>query len=343
MRAVTKNFAAAGVMAVACAGCTTPITGGPAAMVVAQAQTQPVGSANEDAADDPAIWRNRADPARSLVVATDKKAALYVYDLDGTVRSFVAGGLLNNVDLVEREDGTVLVAASDRGDITNSQIALYRLDTASGELVLLGRVASGPGEAYGLCLSTHGGQLSAFAVIKDGRVREYALSDDAVPTATQLREFSVPSQAEGCAADPRSGAVYIGEEAGGIWRFAPGATTGEIVAAMDNDRLVADVEGLTLAPVGEDGGWLVASSQGDNAYAVWLLDDWSFAGRFRIAEGTFGSAEETDGIALALGDFGPDFPGGLFVAQDGMNVPEAQNFKLVAWETILAALAKGPE
>jgi 3-phytase len=64
------------------------------------------------------------------------------------------------------------------------------------------------------------------------------------------------------------------------------------------------------------------------------------AGRFRIAAGTFGATEETDGIALALGSFGPDYPAGLFVAQDGANAPAAQNFKLASWAEALAALAK---
>ena len=49
-------------------------------------------------------------------------------------------------------------------------------------------------------------------------------------------------------------------------------------------------------------------------------------------------AEEHDGIEVALGDFGPEFPQGLFVAQDGQNAPEAQNFKLVSWQDIKAAL-----
>ncbi|MGB3378015.1 MAG: phytase, partial [Allopontixanthobacter sediminis] len=33
------------------------------------------------------------------------------------------------------------------------------------------------------------------------------------------------------------------------------------------------------------------------------------------------------------------YPGGLFVAQDGVNAPSAQNFKLVSWADIEAALA----
>ena len=55
-----------------------------------------------------------------------------------------------------------------------------------------------------------------------------------------------------------------------------------------------------------------------------------------------GPRDERTRIDLAIGDFGPSFPGGLFVAQDGMNAPAAQNFKLVPWAQIAAALGLEP-
>ena len=62
------------------------------------------------------------------------------------------------------------------------------------------------------------------------------------------------------------------------------------------------------------------------------------AGRFRIAGGPIGDTEETDGIALASGRFSRIYPDGLFVAQDGNNAPDAQNFKLASWAEILKAV-----
>src|SRR5688572_32114829 len=43
--------------------------------------------------DDPAIWINPADPAKSLVIGTDKDSdgALYVYDLAGRIVKTVTG------------------------------------------------------------------------------------------------------------------------------------------------------------------------------------------------------------------------------------------------------------
>ncbi|MFD6986357.1 phytase, partial [Streptomyces sp. NPDC059956] len=68
---------------------------------------EPGGDAN---ADDPSIWRNAADPGRSLVIATAKQGGLRVYDLEARqVQSIAAPagpgaddapGRFNNVDLV---------------------------------------------------------------------------------------------------------------------------------------------------------------------------------------------------------------------------------------------------
>jgi 3-phytase len=322
-------------------GCTAtpPISSLPAVAVTAAGETEPVGTAAADAADDPAIWRNAANPAASLIIGTDKKAGLHVYGLDGKSRFFDPAGLLNNVDLADMGDAGVIVVASDRNDPTAARLRLYRLDTAAARLVPLGTVAGGTGEAYGVCLRRAPDGLHAFSVLKDGKVEEIALDlSGAAPAGRTVRTLKLATQTEGCVADPRDGTLFVGEEDVGIWRFAPGATQGELVAKADGQHLVADVEGLALITDRSTGGFLVASSQGDNAYALFRLPGMEPAGRFRIAEGKFGSTQETDGIELVGGDFGPDYPQGLFVAQDGMNAPYAQNFKLVSWADIKGAL-----
>nr|WP_223767859.1 phytase [Streptomyces huiliensis] len=90
-------------------------------------------------ADDPAIWRNAADPDRSLVIATAKKGGLRVYDLDAhLVQSLPAPrppargdapGRFNNVDLV-----TGLRTAAGRADVAvvsdrgNDRLRIHRID-----------------------------------------------------------------------------------------------------------------------------------------------------------------------------------------------------------------------
>jgi 3-phytase len=82
-----------------------------------------------------------------------------------------------------------------------------------------------------------------------------------------------------------------------------------------------------------------ASSQGDSAFAVYSLDDLSFAGRFYIATGNgFDAVTETDGIELSLSALGSDYPGGLLIVQDGHTPAGRQNFKLIDWRQVRDAL-----
>ncbi|WP_176592058.1 phytase [Sphingobium sp. EM0848] len=318
----------------------------PAVTVTAGGETAPVGTPNADAADDPAIWRNAADPAQSLIVGTDKKAGLYVYGLDGKTRDFLDAGRVNNVDLrdgvtINGEKG-ILVVASDRNDLAHAKLALFRLDPATAKLSALGKVDGGAGEAYGVCLYHAPEATYAFIVLKDGTVNQVALdAASATPTGRIVRSMKLGTQSEGCAVDDRTGILYVAEEDIGLWRFdarATGSTVPTKIAAADGRNLVMDAEGVAIAPIGEKDGYVLVSSQGDNAYVAYRMSDDSYVGRFRVVDGAIGGAEETDGIELMLGDFGPDYPGGLFIAQDGHNATAAQNFKLVAWDAIAKAL-----
>jgi 3-phytase len=184
-------------------------------------------------------------------------------------------------------------------------------------------------------------------VTKEGPVIEAVIGGTvAAPTVLSSRVFDIPSQSEGCVVDGRTNMLYVGEEAAGIHRFdlSQDAPAGELVAVADGTALVPDVEGLAIAPMGDDAGYLLASSQGDNAYVAFALPSMQYVGRVRIADGAqIDGTSETDGIEFAAGDFGSAFPDGIFIAQDGDNGPDAdgnatQNFKLVRGDALIAAL-----
>ena len=193
-----------------------------------------------------------------------------------------------------------------------------------------------------MCLTRIAGVLHAFVVLKDGTINQVALDlQGSAPSGRIVRTMKLATQSEGCVVDDRTAMLYVAEEDVGIWRFgaAPDAPTAATpVAKVDGRTLVADVEGLAIAAEGTNGGYLVASSQGDNAYALYALPDLGYVGRFRITAGRVGATSETDGIEIVTGNLGSGFPGGLMVAQDGDNAPAAQNFKLVAWLDVLRAL-----
>jgi 3-phytase len=308
-----------------------------------------------DAADDPEIWRNAAEPAKSLIFVTDKKTGLFVLDLAGQPINTFPVGRLNNIDLRDgwNADGKNLVLAgvSDR---TRLGITFFQLDPATLAVSHLADsfIQTDLGDPYGLCMyrSRTSNTLYAFVSGKDGSVRQYALSPRAgggVDSRLE-RSFEVGSTAEGCVADDRTGILYFAEEARGVWRYSAEPSGGDartLIAGVDGVNLIPDLEGLTLAPEGENGGRLVLSVQGDSAFAVISLPDEKLTGRFRITANPDKGVDEvteTDGVAVSLGDFGPDFPGGLLVTQDDANgVGEAQNFKLIQWDKVIGALKAG--
>jgi 3-phytase len=183
--------------------------------------------------------------------------------------------------------------------------------------------------------------MTAYAAIKDGTVRQIAITHKAGKVEHRMgASWKLKTQIEGCVIDPATGALFVGEEDVGIWKIDPARPEAAPVlfAAADGRQLVVDVEGLAIATNANGASYLLASSQGDRAYAVFDTATGKLLGRFRIDGGAIDGTFETDGIEMAVGDFGPGFEQGVFIAQDGDNGGGTQNFKLVSWAAIKAAL-----
>lgn len=321
------------------AACDAPQVLAPLPSVTASAQTEPVKS-SDDAADDPAIWINGAAPEDSLILGTDKQSGLYVYDLSGAVKQFLPTGRLNNVDLrqaISVGDWTGdLAVASNRSDNT---VAVYQISDA-GEVAALGAFASELEEPYGICMGTLNGTIMVGVMHKTGDALIYALSAPTEVSATYRLKFE--TQLEGCVFDEASNQVFIGEELAGIWvtDYRDGAFKAPVSVDVVGGAsgLVADIEGLSIYRRGND-AFLVASSQGDNSFALYDLKDMRFIGRFRVAADQFDAVEDTDGLETVGTALGAQYPHGLLVVQDGVRPDGAfQNFKLIDWrqvETIL--------
>ena len=69
-------------------------------VVFADVETYPVDALSEmDAADDPSIWIHPADPSKSLILGTNKKGGISVYNLRGEEIHYYRVGNANNVDV----------------------------------------------------------------------------------------------------------------------------------------------------------------------------------------------------------------------------------------------------
>ncbi|MGH2721332.1 MAG: phytase [Actinomycetota bacterium] len=333
-------------MLVVAAACARPE---PLPSVAPTAETAPVRS-SDDAADDPAVWVHPTDPARSLVIGTDRRAGLGVWDLSGREVQFLTGIPTDNVD-VRSLDGPAgarpLVAASGWDD---RMLHLFTRDADRSTLVEAGTVRTGVAAA-GLCLwRAPSGQVHAFVMSETGVVEQWELREEGGRFAgSRVRgPWQVGGETEGCVADDELGHLYVGEENRGVWRYdaSPGAPAGQrtLVDDVDGGRLVPDVEGLTLTygPGGE--GLLLVSSQGDNSFAAYRRGGANaYVGRFRVdGDGGVDGCEDTDGVDAVATPLAPSFPSGLFVCQDGRNGDERQNFKLVDLGAVVGLLGASP-
>lgn len=339
-------------------GCSIAKNGGQpsqsARSVFASVETEPVASIN-DAADDPAIWVHPSDPSRSLIIGTDKKHGLDVYDLAGKRVQALQDGRMNNVDLRYgfplAGQQVAIVAATNRTDQT---LALYAVD-ANGRLsnIAAEKIATGLPDPYGLCMyRSAAGEYFVFANDGDtGHFKQWQLEARGDRVGARLvREFAVGSQAEGCAADDGTGALYVAEENVGLWRYSAAPKGGDARTSVDsvaNGNLTDDAEGVTIFYGPGESGYLIVSSQGSNDYNVYRREgDNEFIGKFAIVSGPEGidGTSDTDGIDVTSASLGSTFPHGVFVAQDGKNTSPAaaQNFKLVPWQRIAEALQLPP-
>lgn len=319
--------------------------------VPAVMETEPVPHAG-DAADDSAIWVNPSDPSRSAIIGTDKKGGLAVYALNGAQIQYLPEGEFNNVDL---RDGFPLgglpVSLVTAGNRTQNSIAVYSMDPATRQLQPVAARTILPGiRVYGSCMyhDPAAGKVYVYVSSGAGRVEQWELFDNGRGRVDgrRVRSFEVGAKTEGCVADDGLGAFYISAEAVGIWRYGagPDADTERTLVdrAVPQGNLVPDIEGLAIASTGDGTGYLIASSQGSDTFAMYRREgDNEFVKSFTIVDGDgIDGVSHTDGIEVTTQPLGPAFPHGLFVAQDGQNDTGNQNFKLIPWPVIAPAASR---
>lgn len=195
-------------------------------------------------------------------------------------------------------------------------------------------------------------------------------------TPCQDNDTDLP-QVEGMVYDEDNGILYAGQEQVGIWRlpvvkrrdpslvdrtrefgvpyertFDPEEEEYACDLLPDQDPgvggtvLSADVEGLTIAETKRGRGYLLASSQGDDTFAIYDRTGRNrYLGGFVVGDGpAIDGTQESDGADVYVGRL-PGFPRGLLVVQDGDNTPEVldgdgearanTNVKFVDWGAVL--------
>lgn len=306
--------------------------------------------------DDPAIWINPADPAKSLVIGTDKDTdgALYVYGLDGKIVKTVAGlKRPNNVDVgcgfelggrrldiavtTEREEQRLRVfhvpdmTCLDRGDLivfggdrrrAPMGVALYRRPKDGACFAFVGG-KSGPAEGY---------------------LAQYRLGADADGMITlklvrQFGRYSGRKEIEAIAVDAEFGYVYYSDETFGVRKYqadpdAPGAE--RELAVFATSGFAGDHEGISIYKLDPVTGYILVSDQQANRFRIFPREGTAQNPHDHPLVRTVSvSAIESDGSEVTAASLGPTFPHGLFVAMSNGRV-----FHYYGWEQVAGGQLK---
>ena len=305
-------------------------------MVPAFRETKGMG-AEGDAADDPAIWVNPNDAAKSLILGTNKDEGLYVYNLAGEELQKIPVGLSNNVDL----RGNLAVISNDGVNA----LSWFRIEPNTAVVSHVGDTKLERIEPYGVCIGAPGGKLQVVATFKDGSIDIWQVHDQGSGPVHifDVRTLKLDTQIEGCVIDDETNRLFVGEENVGLWAIdlATGAKT-QVDTVSSGTGLVADVEGVTLY-AGKDGaGYVVVSAQSANRFMVYdRKPPHALVGVIGIgssADGKVDGVSHTDGLDVSSATF-PEFPAGILVTQDDANpVSEIdQNFKIIDWREVMKA------
>ncbi|MDQ3947168.1 MAG: phytase [Actinomycetota bacterium] len=321
----------------------------PELSVTADGETEPVGAAG-DAADDMAFWVHPDDPAKSVVIGTDKEGALEVYDMAGKrLQAVDPTSRPGNVDL--RPGFTLAGKTVDLIGVVGYGMRFYTIDPATRTLTNVTAPDVKPGmPVAGMCMyhSPVSGKHYLFADTLAGEAAQYELVDEGgkVNAHVVRGPWQIGSEAEGCVFDDEKKILYVAEEAAGIWAYGaePGDSTTDrklVDGVAPNGRLASDVEGLAIVYQPAGGGYLMASSQGDDSFVVYQRNEpWEYVKKYKVDAGDITDrCSRTDGIDAVAADLGPLFPKGVFSCQDHINdAPGStgnQDFKLVRLEKIL--------
>jgi len=315
-------------------------------------------AAGQDA-DDPAVWVNPAEPARSLILGTNKApapdGALLVFGLDGRVRQTLAGlDRPNNVDVeygLPTPGGPIDIAVvTERGKgrlrvFRISPEGLVDVSSGGGLLVFAGESAE-RGQPMGVALYRRSRDLSVFAILsrksgpRDGYLWQYELRDDGTGKirADKVRElgrFSGKEEIEAIAVDDQLGYVYYSDEGDGVhkWRADPEHPQAGVELAHFARDFSGDQEGIGIYARADGTGYLVLTEQlaGNSKYHVYPRE--GQPGRphdHQRLKFVRGGADSTDGIEVVSASLGPAFPHGLLAAMNS----RGRNFLLFKWEDL---------
>ncbi|EEI90473.1 3-phytase [Sphingobacterium spiritivorum ATCC 33300] len=302
--------------------------------------------------DDPAIWINKKDPSKSLVLGTDKdeNGALYVFDLQGKiVKDKVVRNLKrpNNVDLAyglmlngkptdiaittERFTHKLRIfSLPDMKAVDNGGIPVFEGETGTDYRDLMGiAIYTAPtGKMYAIVGRKNGP--------KDGYLWQYLLEDNGQGQvkATLVRkfgEYSGKKEIEAIAVDNELGYIYYSDEQTGVRQYYADPEKGnKQLALFATSGFAEDHEGISIYKLTDSTGYILVSDQGANRFQIFSREGTKenpYA--HQLLKTVPVAARQSDGSDVVNVPLNDTFKNGLFVAMS-----DDKTFHFYRWEDI---------
>jgi 3-phytase len=304
--------------------------------------------------DDPAIWVNKIDLSKSLIIGTDKDSAggLYVFDLKGKlIKEKTIKGLLrpNNVDveyglslnnkatdiavLTERFSGKLRIfSLPDMQALDNGGIPVFEGESCSECRDLMG---------VSLYKNPTSGLIYVIVGRKNGPTDstylwQYLLGDNGngKVQAKLVRKFGSYSgikEIEAIAVDDKLGYIYYSDETYGIRKYYADPSKGNAeLAVFGKDDFLRDNEGISIYEYSDSTGYILVSNQQANTFQVYKREGGNTNSHEHVLIKTISvSTNESDGSELTSYSLNSDFEGGMFVAMS-----DNKTFQIYSWKDL---------
>lgn len=310
--------------------------------------------------DDPAIWINPDDPAKSLILGTDKNkdGALYAFGLDGKIVK-VCNGLErpNNVDVANgfpfNGETIGIAVVTERMKQRVRVFSLPGLEPIDeGNLTVFdGDIQRAP---MGVALYKRPKDNAFFVFVsgksgpEDGYIGQYRLEDGGqgnvkLALVRQFGKFSGRKEIESIAVDSELGYVYYSDETAGVRKYhadpdATGANTE--LALFATKGFAGDHEGISIYNTGNGKGYILVSDQQANRFWIYSREGWrGNPNEHRLLKIIKVAALESDGSDITSFSL-PGFPSGLFVAMSNRKTFHYYDWKDIAGKNLKSAPIK---
>ena len=300
--------------------------------------------------DDPAIWINKEDPSKSIILGTDKEdgGGLYAYDLQGKIIKDKCVANLdrpNNIDIAYGlKLGAKTVDIAVTTERSKNQLRVYSLPDmkpidGGGLPVFVDRATKGP---MGIALYTNPENGTIYAIVgpKDGPTTGY-LTQYRIDNAgngkvklTKIRDFgnySGVKEIEAIAVDNELGYVYYSDEAFGVRKYyADPAKGNEELALFGTDDFGRDIEGISIYKMDDGTGYILISDQQQNTFNIYPREGSpSNPHNHTLVKTVELMTMESDGSDVTSVNLGPEYPSGMFV---GMSTDKT--YHIYDWRAI---------